>query len=726
MDSSDGAADTPGSTGRAAAPETKPKRTRSGCLTCRERHLKCDEGKPVCNNCKRSNRQCKTGLRINWIYTEKATLPYEPPRPREWQVAFQDDSREIASEYKGGQQKYDDYDAAHGNFGAIGNQAYMNAHNNNMGPPSSSIAQKPLPSVSSMLPDPYQTDAHNAGYEPRHNRAPSHHHSNSYPNGAFPESTVSGANTTYSALERSVSPCESRRDYLNSQDEVLFMQVFVEEVGLWMDSMDPQKHFSRLLPFQSLSEPMLLHAFLACGARHMALVNPKYSEDQALHYYDTATRYLLDSLQNPDRNTVICATTAVILNVYEIMCERALQRMNHIAGARALIKECGWNAKSTGIGAACFWLNVGMELLSCLHFNWQVAWDPDDWGLDMDLRRNDAREDEPGNEELWTYRIVYVVAKVANFRATIPRNHDPNNAQDQMRAAGRVQQWETLKAMADRWNKNTPRKMHPLGILPIGQTLSGSSFPDVWLVKRASIVARLFFHTCMCLLAQIHPFKSPHEGEMRNMLENNSLLICGIVAHVKDRGVASVALRSLAIAAECLTSRRQQEEVLQIFTKIRQETGWRVGFLNDELKQKWGWNEQQDDQNVAAAAAAAAQLQQHQQNEQLSHQQQIPAPQVTVPPPAPPGHAPPLFPPGLMNPLLATADFNHSNHPYPAHYVPPNPAYQPAVQHVQAPSYPNHLDQAAAAAGFAAQSQVQQHFAAQQNASAAANYYAQQ
>jgi hypothetical protein len=117
----------------------------------------------------------------------------------------------------------------------------------------------------------------------------------------------------------------------------------------------------------------------------LTLVNPAYHEDKALHYYDTATRGLLKSLQNPNRDTVICATTAVILNVYEIMSERALQRMNHIAGARALIKECGWSARSTGIGAACFWLNVGMELLSCLHFNWQVAWEPDDWGVDMDF-----------------------------------------------------------------------------------------------------------------------------------------------------------------------------------------------------------------------------------------------------------------------------------------------------------------------------------------------------
>ncbi|KAA8914690.1 hypothetical protein FN846DRAFT_483169 [Sphaerosporella brunnea] len=40
--------------------------------------------------------------------------------------------------------------------------------------------------------------------------------------------------------------------------------------------------FLRLLPFNSLREPMLLNAFLACGARHLTLVNPAYKEDKAL------------------------------------------------------------------------------------------------------------------------------------------------------------------------------------------------------------------------------------------------------------------------------------------------------------------------------------------------------------------------------------------------------------------------------------------------------------
>ena len=197
---------------------------------------------------------------------------------------------------------------------------------------------------------------------------------------------------------------------------------------------------------------MLLNAFLACGARHLNLVNPVYEDAKAREYYSTSSNLLLKQMQNPYRDTVIVATTAVILNVYEIMTERALQRMNHIAGARALIKECGWNAKTHGIGNACFWLNVGMELLSCLHFNWQVAWNPDDWGVDMDFQT----AQEAGREEIWTHRMVWIVAHIANFRASlIVRPGDP--PQDHVRIQSRFDEWRRWKDWLEAWEASVPR-----------------------------------------------------------------------------------------------------------------------------------------------------------------------------------------------------------------------------------------------------------------------------
>lgn len=139
-------------------------------------------------------------------------------------------------------------------------------------------------------------------------------------------------------------------------------------------------------------------------------------------------------------------------------------------------------------------------------------------------------------------------------------------------------------------------------------------------------------------------------------------LICGIVAHVKDRGVASVALRSLAIAAECLTVRREQEEVLEIFEKIRKETGWKVGFLNKELRSKWGWQHEDAQQPMVA-----------QQNSGSSLGQFFPSTNTgSSLPPAPPQPPSRPMPSGILNPLLKTADFSLPNHPYQQYYQPPN------------------------------------------------------
>lgn len=234
--------------------------------------------------------------------------------------------------------------------------------------------------------------------------------------------------------------------------------------------------FSELLPFHALGVPMLLNAFLACGAFHLSLIDTGPHEDRAMQYYDMATGDLLKCLQNPNRESFICATTAVVLNVFEVMSARAMQRMHHIAGARALIKECGWNARSVGVGGACFWLNVGMELLSCLHFNWQVAWNPETWGLDMDF----TRETEPGQEELWTHRILYIVAKVANFRASIPQFQEASPRDEEARLHKRYLEWNKLKDLCDSWNTNLPSTMHPLGFIYPHHARIKSAFPQVW------------------------------------------------------------------------------------------------------------------------------------------------------------------------------------------------------------------------------------------------------
>lgn len=178
----------------------------------------------------------------------------------------------------------------------------------------------------------------------------------------------------------------------------------------------------------------------------------------------------------------------------------------------------------------------------------------------------------------------------------------------------------------------------------------------------------------------------------------------------RTSGVASVAIRSLAHAAEVLTDRREQEEVLTIFDKINKETGWRIGFVYKELKERWGWHEEPSPQQVAQTHTAhrqakeAQEAQQRQMQEQAHRaslqlqqgfdfsQQQSSIPAMHTTPtqhmqPTPPqqhqqqpqqqpqnkaASQSKRPPPGIPNPLYAKADFNLPQHPYQNFYVAPN------------------------------------------------------
>lgn len=176
------------------------------------------------------------------------------------------------------------------------------------------------------------------------------------------------------------------------------------------------------------------------------------------------------------------------------------------------------------------------------------------------------------------------------------------------------------------------------------------------------------------------------------------------------RGVASVALRSLHHAAECLEARREQEEALSIFIRIHKETGWRIGFIPKDLMEKWGWDpntdvstplpttedpsnhylnkqftnggmtghnkysdqlfdQYEEHKRQQLEARQQAQAMAESQSRRQSHlsppsangqAQQKPSPQQKRPPP------------GIVNPMFGNADFTAAKHPYSEHYVAPS------------------------------------------------------
>lgn len=60
--------------------KSSTKLTIQGCLTCRQRKLKCDENRPVCRRCSRGNRTCDyTGVKPRSHSQERRSRPSGPP-----------------------------------------------------------------------------------------------------------------------------------------------------------------------------------------------------------------------------------------------------------------------------------------------------------------------------------------------------------------------------------------------------------------------------------------------------------------------------------------------------------------------------------------------------------------------------------------------------------------------------------------------------------------------
>lgn len=97
----------PGDAGKKPAkpPQAKRTRTRTGCLNCRRKKRKCDEGRPSCGSCVRLGQTCEWGLRVTFRPENAHHLGAEHPSmvrsarrfPREFEIL--DITSEIIRDY---------------------------------------------------------------------------------------------------------------------------------------------------------------------------------------------------------------------------------------------------------------------------------------------------------------------------------------------------------------------------------------------------------------------------------------------------------------------------------------------------------------------------------------------------------------------------------------------------------------------------------------------------
>ncbi|KAL4821405.1 hypothetical protein BDW67DRAFT_150695 [Aspergillus spinulosporus] len=495
----------------------KRKRVRTGCFTCRDRHLKCDEALGQCQNCRKSGRLCRRGVRLNFVDTQVVAPPTCVTPPAGTGVTFRDDSRIIASEYVGGFERY------------------------------------PPPEQDAPVEDTRQTSI------------PVQPGSNPFLN----------------------SQCQiSRHGCLEDPTELSLLQVFVDQIGPWMDIVDEAKHFTRILPLYAVEQPLLRAVIAACVELYVSMHLFKEASER-VRYYDAAALMLSDCIATLHRDPSLCATAALIIEIAEMLILGPIEtgmRIRAGNSARSLIRECQWTTRTQGLGGTCSWLSILMELLDCIAFRQTVVWDPDTWGIDMGFV---VEPSIVGNEEFWTQRIIYICAKVSDFRSS---NINGIGNSTRYAEAQRLEQWSLYNEWCARWLDSIPRSMLPLGNVQPWQRHPQSVFPQVWLLGRSAIVAQMLYHITRIMLLETDPLQQDHLPNLQEEQQRHAYSVCGIVSNDKNNGIPVFSAYLLAVAAGYLVDRKAQEEVVAILDQLRRTSGLSTEHIRDKLQGTWGWH----------------------------------------------------------------------------------------------------------------------------------------
>ncbi|KAL4938404.1 hypothetical protein BDV06DRAFT_57099 [Aspergillus oleicola] len=494
----------------------KRKRVRTGCFTCRDRHLKCDAAHGQCQNCLKSGRLCRRGVRLNFVDTQVSAPPTYIQPPAANGVTFRDDSRVIASEYVGGDEVYPPLDKV---------------------PPLVAVRETstPVQSASDLLSKQYPLD---------------------------------------------------RQSSINDPIELSFMQAFINRIGPWLDALDEQKHLTRVLPLYAFQVPLLRAVIAACSGRYVSL-QLSLESSESLSYYITAAQMLSNSLATQQGDSSLCAAASLILEIAEKLILGPISSELRICSrysARSLIRECQWNTQTQGLGGACSWISIFMELLDCIAFQQPLVWDPGSWGVDMGFS---VEPPLTGNEHLWIQRIIFICAKVSDFRSS--KAHGTGKSTRNAEAQ-RLQEWGLYSDWCDKWFASIPRSMLPLGQIQPWQRHPQSAFPEIWLLDRPAVVAQIFYHVTRIMLVETDPSRKDDLHEMQEELQRHTHNVCGIVTNDKDIGVPIFPIPLFAFAAGYLIDRHAQEEAIAFLDQLKRTTGMNTEHHQSKLREAWGWH----------------------------------------------------------------------------------------------------------------------------------------
>ncbi|KAK6507108.1 hypothetical protein TWF481_005557 [Arthrobotrys musiformis] len=564
-------------------------RVRTGCNTCRKRHVKCDEQKPQCQNCLKGNRPC--------VFPSPDSL------------------------------------FRHSRSGSISKKGA--GHHEGISPTSTAVSPNglanrrhrtqpsvlPLSSTSPFLPQgaadsPSQLKVPGsalisptgaavtqfqglvlAPISPAPRSSISFDATRLDPQGfdrVTPDTIMGNGVNGASGIPFPSTPREPAVPLPLSEHESALYRNFISRLCPALDIFDFDRQFMIVVPRLARKNTGLLKACLALSAKQQyrlrtarqaipiqAPTQESNTEVEYSQYYDAALREMQNSLVNDVDGRFSSSeeflATAVILSTFEVIDGSNQEFRRHLEGVGSIIKPQGIHQSLIGLKGAAFWAWYRQDVLAAFRERRQTFITEDVWHLDTSPESMCVlREDELGN------RVMFILGQIINYCAKDEIEKNEHNVTERLRRA------EVLEKKLEDWKRCLPDSYEPLTRMKDKDGI----FEALWYSPACCGIAVQVYYFAKIML-MMHKPQPPSQDRYQHFLaaqrqyKQCTQMIIGISLADVDESYHLISLQCLYAAGLVLDGKEERRILSNLIREVQHRTGRLTYYLVDELQKLW-------------------------------------------------------------------------------------------------------------------------------------------
>ncbi|KAK2601818.1 hypothetical protein QQS21_004601 [Conoideocrella luteorostrata] len=242
--------------------------------------------------------------------------------------------------------------------------------------------------------------------------------------------------------------------------EAVLLRNYVENMALWADITDVQRHFELEVPRRSLYNPILRYAIFAFSSRHLNR-NTQDATTEALKYYDKCLGLLIEAVDEKngpvDEETL---TAIAVLRQYEEM--DADDKEFHLNGTSRIVNSMSILDFRGSLGEAAAWLCLRQDIYISLVRQRPLRSDLGNYLRSDVFKRSD--------DAAYASRMVFLLAKTLSiaFSSTTPC-HSGNGL-------------EGITSEVDGWFESKSPSFNPISEAKRSRA-EGRLLPEMWLLS---------------------------------------------------------------------------------------------------------------------------------------------------------------------------------------------------------------------------------------------------